>query len=109
MLIHVNTLVMILLMTYTKLDTRMEVIMFKKLIENFKEFEKITYKIMNYGLKFCFAICLISVFILLSYNLKFHSPYMYYIGISLFRLSLIFGTEFIICAFVADNLKKGSA
>ncbi len=83
--------------------------MFKKLIENFKEFEKITYKIMNYGLKFCFAICLISVFILLSYNLKFHSPYMYYIGISLFRLSLIFGTEFIICAFVADNLKKGRA
>ena len=81
--------------------------MFKKLIENFKGFEKITYKIMNYGLKFCFALCLISVFILITYNLNFHSPDIYYIGISLFRLSLVFGAEFIICAFVADELKKG--
>ena len=81
--------------------------MFKKLIENFKGFEKITYKIMKSGLRFCFALCLISVFILLTYNLNFHSPDIYYIGISLFKLSLVFGTEFVICAFVADGRKKG--
>lgn len=81
--------------------------MFKKLIENLKGFEKITYKIMKSGLRFCFALCLISVFILLTYNLNFHSPDIYYIGISLFKLSLVFGTEFVICAFVADGLKKG--
>lgn len=80
--------------------------MFKKLIENFKGFEKITYKIMRYGLQFCFALCLISVLILLTYDLTFHSPYIYYIGISLFRLSLIFGTEFIVCGFIADKIKK---
>lgn len=80
--------------------------MLKKLIENFKSFEKITYKIMKYGLKFCFALCLISVLILLTYDFGFHSPHMYYIGISLFRLSLIFGIEFVICGFIADGIKK---
>lgn len=80
--------------------------MFKTILENYKKFEKITHKILKYGLKFCFILCLISVSILLTYNLNFHYPYMYYIGISLFRLSLIFSIEFIICGFVVDSIKK---
>jgi len=80
--------------------------MFKKIIEGYHNFEKITYKILKSGLKFCFALCIISVSILLTYNLLSLSPYIYHIGISLFKLSLIFGTEFIICGFVADGIKK---
>ncbi len=80
--------------------------MIKKIIENFKNFDKITYKIMSNGLKFCFIICLISVFTLLTYDLTFQSPLVYYIGISLFRLSLIFGMEFIICGFIIEGIKK---
>lgn len=80
--------------------------MLKKLIENFKNFDKITFKILKHGLNFCFIICVLSVFTLLTYELIFTSPLIYYIGISLFRLSLIFGIEFIICSFVVDGIKK---
>ena len=80
--------------------------MIKKIIEIYKNFDKITCKIMNNGLKFCLIICLVSVFILLTYNFAFQSPFIYYIGISLFRLSLIFGIEFIICGFVVEGIKK---
>ena len=80
--------------------------MFKKIVDNFKNFDKLTYKILKHGLHFCFTLCLISVFVLLTYELAFSSPLVYYIGISLFRLSLIFGIEFVICSFVVDGIKK---
>ncbi len=80
--------------------------MFKKVLDNFKSLDKLTFKIMNYGLKFCFAICVLSVLILLTYNLAFVSPFMFYIGINLFKISLIFGIEFVVCGFVVDGIKK---
>ena len=80
--------------------------MLKKVCENFKNLDKLTYKIMNNGLKFCFIVCLLSVFILFTYNSSFSSPYLYYIGINLFKNSLIFGLEFIVCGFVVDSIKK---
>ena len=80
--------------------------MIKKIINNFKNLEKITYKIMKYGLYFCFAICLLAVLILLTYEITFASPFIYYIGINLFKTSLIFGIEFIICGFIVDGIKK---
>ena len=80
--------------------------MFKTLVEIYKNFEKITNSIMNKGLKFCELLCLISVLILLTYNYFFTSPNIYYIGISLFRLSIIFGVEFVVCGFVVDGIKK---
>lgn len=80
--------------------------MFKKLFDYFKNLDKKTSKIMNYGLKFCFGICIIAVFILFTYVCDFASPFIYYLGINLFRLSLIFGIEFIICGFVVDGIKK---
>ena len=80
--------------------------MFKKILDNFKSLDKLTFKIMNYGLKFCFAICVLSVLILLTYNLAFVSPFMFYIGIKLFKISLIFGIEFVVCGFVVDGIKK---
>lgn len=80
--------------------------MFKTIIDNFNNFDKLTHKILRHGLKFCFTLCLISAFVLLTYEFVFSAPLIYYIGISLFRLSLIFGIEFIICSFVVDGLKK---
>ena len=81
--------------------------MINKILESFKNFEKITCEILKGGLEFCVFLCIISVSILLTYNTIVQSPSLYYIGISLFRLSLIFAIEFIICSFVTDEIKKG--
>lgn len=80
--------------------------MLKRILNNFKELDKIAFKIMKYGLEFCFVICILSVLILFTYDFAFRAPFMYYIGINLFKLSLIFGIEFIICGFVVDGIKK---
>ena len=53
-----------------------------------------------------YIICFLSVFILFTYDFSFPSPFMYYIGLNLFKLSLIFGIEFIVCGFVVDGIKK---
>ena len=80
--------------------------MIKNLINSFKSFDKVTHKILKYGLEFCFTLSMISVIILLTYNLIFATPSLYYMGISLFKLSLVFGIEFIICSIVVDGIKK---
>lgn len=80
--------------------------MLKKLLDCFKNLDKLTYKIMNYGLRFSLTVGIISAFILFTYLCAFSSPLIYYIGINLFRVSLIFGIEFIICGFVVDGIKK---
>ncbi len=80
--------------------------MIKNLINSFKNFDKITHKILKHGLEFCFILSIISVVILLTYNFIFAIPFLYYIGLSLFKLSLVFGIEFIICSLVVDGIKK---
>ena len=78
----------------------------RKLIKNLKDIDKDTYKIMKYGLKFCFIISIISAMILLTYHVTLLTPDLYYTGLLLFRLSCIFGIEFIICGIIVDNIKK---
>ena len=79
--------------------------MFKKIVETYKNFEKTTNFIIRSGLSFCSFLCLISLSILCIYLIsKF--PFLYYIGITIFRLSIIFSIEFIICGFVVDGIKK---
>ena len=80
--------------------------MINKIITYYKNLDKITYKILYKGLAFCFLLASFSAFILLSYILFFQAPLLYYIGINLFRLSLVFSVEFIICSFVVDSIKK---
>ena len=81
----------------------------KKLLKNIlnssKNLEKITYKIMKNGFKFCFFLCIISTLILSLYN-STYSLNAYNIGISLFKLSIYFTVEFIICGFIVDSIKK---
>lgn len=80
--------------------------MLKSIINNYKNLDKLTYKIMKNGLIFCFVLCIISVVVLFTYEVFISSPSLYYIGLSLFRLSIIWGIEFIVCGFVVDGIKK---
>lgn len=80
--------------------------MIKNIIARYKNFEKKTYTILKYGLQFCFILCIISVFIMLTYDYIYNLPDLYHIGISLFKSSITFGIEFVICALVVDYIKK---
>ncbi len=80
--------------------------MINKIITYYKKLDKTTYKILYKGLEFCLILALISASILFIYMLFLKTPFLYYIGINLFRLSLVFSVEFIICGFVVDNIKK---
>ena len=80
-----------------------------KILETFNSIDKKALKIMKCGLIFCFIICIISILILFTYEVLNSSPLLYYIGLSMFRLSTIFGIEFIVCALVVDYLKKAIA
>ena len=80
--------------------------MLKNIINNFRNLETITYKIMKIGFKFCFSLSIISIIILLTYNNIFVTPNAYYIGLALFKLSIYFMVDFIVCGFVVDNIKK---
>jgi len=76
------------------------------IIKGIKNLDKLTYKIMKNGLKCCLVICIISCILLLIYEFDIVSPTVYYIGITLFKLSNIFAVEFIICGIVVDSIKK---
>ena len=80
--------------------------MIKIFINTYKNLEGKTIKILKNGLKFSFIICLLSIFILLTYIFFFTYPTLYYIGLLMFQLSLSFAIEFIICAVVVDSIKK---
>lgn len=77
-----------------------------KILDIFKNLDKITYKIMKKGLIFCFSLCIISLFLLLFYDFKLQSPLLYDVGLNLFKLSTIFGIEFVVCGIVTDSIKK---
>ena len=81
--------------------------MIKNIINDLKNIDKLTKKIMKNGLKFCSILGIIALVILVTYNTSFTIPILYSIGFILFKLSLIFGVEFIICGLVVDKIKAG--
>ena len=80
--------------------------MINNIINSFKNLDKLVKQIMKIGLKFCSILGMLSLIILVTYNLSFTIPIVFTIGLILFKLSLIFGVEFIICGFAADRIKK---
>ena len=80
--------------------------MFNKIVDGFKSLDKLTKLIMNNGLKFCSLIGLFALILLVTYNFSVPIPILFYIGFITFKLSLIFGIEFVICGFVVDKIKK---
>lgn len=80
--------------------------MFYIIINSFKSLDKLIKKIMKIGLNFCSVLGLFSLIILVTYNITFTIPIVFTIGFVLFKLSLIFGVEFIICGLAVDGIKK---
>lgn len=63
-------------------------------------------KIMKYGLKFSFSICVIATAILSTYLLFYSSPFLYLLGLTVFKMGMILGIEFIICGLSVDAIKS---
>ena len=80
--------------------------MLNRFLSYIKKLDKIALKILTKGLFSCFSLCMFSCIILLTYLLFFHTQLTYLLGITLFRISLIFSIEFIVCAFISDLIKK---
>lgn len=80
--------------------------MFTNLLNYLKKVDADTYQIIKKGLKFSFVLCILSAILLFAYTGIFISPYVYYIGLSLFKLSCYLGLEFIVCGLVMDTIKK---
>lgn len=79
--------------------------MIKLLKDKFHTMEEKIKKIMHYGFIFSFMVCMVSMGLLITYELNANLD-LYYLGLSVFRLSLFFAVEFIICAFAIDTIKK---
>lgn len=80
--------------------------MINKVKATFASLENQTKKIIKNGVLFCFVLCLLSLAILLIYDFYLENPYLYDIGLVLFKMSLLFASEFFICGIVVDSLKK---
>ena len=71
----------------------------------FNSMEEKVKSILKYGIYFSLFVCFIAIIVLLTYQSN-HSPELFYIGLSTFKLSLFFVVEFIICALAVDTIKK---
>lgn len=80
--------------------------MIKKIINSVKNIEKDILKIMIYGFKFSFAVCIISCVLSVLYIINPISHILYDSGIILFKTGLTFAVMFFICAFAMDKIKK---
>lgn len=80
--------------------------MFNKIKTYLQNIDTLTYKIIKIGLYFCLILAILSAILLLIYSIALTSQNIYYIGLSLFKLSCSFGVEFIVCGFAMDALKK---
>ena len=77
----------------------------KKIFLELKKLDKITYKIIGYGLAFSTIVALIAVSILLLY-IFLGTNIFYHIGLAFIRSSFIFATQFIVCGVVVDSIRK---
>lgn len=77
----------------------------KKIFLELKNLDKLTYKIMGYGLIFSSIITFIAVSILILY-IFLGINFFYHLGIALIKSSFYIGTQFIICGIIVDSIKK---
>ena len=81
-------------------------IFFNKFIERFKNLDIKIKKILHKGFIFSFILCIFSTSLLFTYQTFYASPLLYYIGLSLFKSSLMFACSFIMCAIGFDTIKN---
>ena len=79
---------------------------FNKLLDTLKNLDKKILKILNYGLKFCFGIIIISALILFTYLFFVHSDFLFQIGLLTFQIGLCFIAEFFASAITVDAISK---
>lgn len=79
--------------------------MIKLLKDKFNNMDDKVKRVMHYGFIFSFIVCMISMVLLITYEINANLQ-AYYIGLSVFRLSLFFAVEFIISALAIDTIKK---
>ena len=77
----------------------------QKMISEFKNLDKDTFKIMRYGLLFCSFLTLISVAVLLTYIFIGYN-FFYHLGLTLMKSSFTFAVEFVVCGIVVDFIRK---
>ncbi len=80
-----------------------------KIKDFFKNIDELDLKIMRKGLNFSFIILTASIIILAFYLIFNKYLFLYNLGLSLFKISTYFGSEFIVCGVVVDFIKKGIA
>ena len=80
--------------------------MINMFISQFKNINKKILNIIKYGISVSFIFSLMAVFILINY--KYNPIYIdtYYTGLQLFKTSLSFAIEFIVCGFATDMIQK---
>ena len=80
--------------------------MLKNMLDNIKKLDTKTKIIMKYGYISAFIVSVISGFILFTYEAFYHSPNLYYIGLQVFKISLVIAISFFVCGLVVDTIKK---
>ena len=81
---------------------------YRKLVNTLKNLDKKIIKILNYGLKLCFTILILSGFILITYLFFIHSDFIYQIGLLTFQIGICFVAEFFASAITIDAISKQS-
>lgn len=79
-----------------------------KLFDTLKNLDKKVLKILNYGLKFCFGIIILSAGILVTYLFFIHSDFVFQIGLLTFQIGICFILEFFVSAITVDTIAKQS-
>jgi hypothetical protein len=80
--------------------------MFNNIISIFNELDIKIKKIMKYGFIFSISFCLLATIILLTYEMVYASPDLYYIGLKMVQTGLFFIVEFVVCGIAMDKIKK---
>lgn len=78
----------------------------RQLLLEFKEMDRSILRLMKSGMKLSFCLSILSILILLTYDFVYTIPFVYYMGVSLFKTSLFFIVGFIICAFAFSKIQK---
>ncbi len=77
----------------------------KQILLEFKNLDNTIINLMKSGIKFSFLLIILASIILLTYDLLFTYPTIYYIGFSLFKTSLFFMAGFVIFGFAFNKIK----
>lgn len=79
---------------------------FNKVLDTLKNLDKKILNILNYGLKFCFGILILSTGILITYLFFIHSDFVFQIGLLTFQIGICFIAEFFASAITVDAISK---